>query len=203
MAYSWNMNRRWAEVTRTERFFVSQLANAISQNFEQFICFLAKETSLHIPESNDWEVSTDVHFFRDRKKYFDAFGWSHGCGQSYDSTEFDLVLFSESLLLVFEAKAWSCYSTSQLCNLKTHRSKIEQLFEKRVKVLLIGIHSSRYSPSGCTTHYFDGCVTWNALSRAYECDLPEHSRHFTRADRTYRNKSDDNKNNLRMGYEVV
>lgn len=111
MGYSWIEGRSWRDVTRTERFFVSRLAAAIGQDEGPFVELVKREIGNASLRLESVEVSTDVHFFRDLKRYFKDF-----CGQcsplgshNKDQSEFDLVLFSQQTTVFVEAKAWSKY----------------------------------------------------------------------------------------------
>ena len=198
--------KTWREVTRTERYFVWRLASLIMNDPQYFVDkVLIQHLNLnsHLSELK-WDVSTDVHLFRDIRFYMQR----KPCeGQEYehlsDSMEFDLVLFSNELLVIFEAKAWCKYEPDQLVKFKNELKSFSELSELDLKTKMFGIHSSRYSPTETTLSGFHnkGYITWQQLHSVYSNLYPDVSQDFIRADRCYPNKTDDRINNLLNGFE--
>ena len=208
MGHNWLDGMNWRDITRTERYFVWKLAAAIQPNPVEFLRWINKNTDLRIGKlingrqnPSNFEVATDVRFFND----FNEFAKANPALDQLkggDRSEFDLVIFSRKLIVIFEAKAWGSFEGKggQLHRLRRHVPSIAKVTDCEVK--LIGIHSSRYSPSGDTRKPLDTCITWQDASEHFEERDRSLSSIFLRADRCYKNKTDDGICGLTDGYDL-
>ena len=100
----------WAQVSREERFFCAQLFNLIqSDDIKGFIQYLNSNHSLSLDECANWEIAYEVCFYRDL--------WQHRrrSGTLFSPKRtFDLCLFSDSAIIVIEAKAHQEFDANQL-----------------------------------------------------------------------------------------
>lgn len=105
-------NKNWAEITREERYFCSHLYHSIIGKEKEFVKWLNEnlkpEGKLKLDESNIWEVSFEVCFYRDflksQNKSVKTYERKNGDFYSQKRT-FDLCLFSADEMIIIEAKA--------------------------------------------------------------------------------------------------
>lgn len=123
---------KWLDVTREERLFCSHLYHDIrSGGLEQdFVRWLRDERfwqSKPAPDcldaSQDWEVAYEVCFYRDLLKSRDESARLKGFPPK---RTFDLCLFSEKCIVIFEAKVHEGFDTEQMSHLTTYRNEQQQ-----------------------------------------------------------------------------
>lgn len=143
------LGKPWAEITREERYFCAELFFEIRKDTKKFIQFLNSNPTFNLNIDEEWEIGFEVCFYRD-------FLYSIGKSVKVEYNEikfpqkrtFDLCLFSQSTIVIIEAKVFENFDDKQLNSLD------KDVFEKRViKVLssensglnIIGIliHSSK------------------------------------------------------------
>ena len=170
--------KKISEITRTECFFTMQLYLATQKYFDDMSIFL--KYKLRLPQSS---VLTDSGFevclFRDFAKE----NLIKKQNSSFQKQTFDNVfVFSDSLIVLTEAKAQQKFSHKQINKMLEAKKIIEKsnLYEK---VLLLGLHSSKYNPMNETVLGFDAIITWDELANNFS----NYSVHFKRAEDLYGN----------------
>ena len=188
--------KTWAQVTREERFFCAELFFSIRQDVRRFIRFLnasartvgAGKWAVLDPEI-DYEPTYEACFYRDLK-HQDPRIWLVGEVESRRLLKrtFDLALFSNEAIILVEAKAHQSFDTKQLKSIDDDRTSIAGFVQRRtrrnVKLLVVGLTSSKYTPKPDTRSHFDLMVTWGDLVRLYGDD-DRASRIFQRANDIY------------------
>ncbi len=223
MSLSYLNNRTWATISREERVYCAELYLEMRHDVYPMISLLNKtlgaKPSICVEPKEDaqWEAGYEVCFYRDIfaewqigeiNKMIGTPASSEGAtvlvGSSQRSRQFfpqkrtfDLCLFSEDAIIVFEAKAHQHFYESQLSDLEWDKQfgiraalttlaslsgRIEQDVHLPVPVV-IGLMSSSYYNELVDTEdksildRFDGCITWEELYEAYKNAL------FRRADK--------------------
>ena len=185
MGFSYLEKKRWAEVTREERFFCQHLFGLLVRDEQMKILTLVKDHDGNAPPCADkWEPAFEVCFYRDFSFHFLEKRKKNPFSRK---RTFDLCLFSEKAIIVIEAKAQQGFQSKQLTQFETDRCQIKKLVSggsctSTQKIWIIGIASSQYNPRPTTTEYFDGpLLTWADLSKLYGNDVV-----LQRADEVYR-----------------
>lgn len=207
MGHKWLDGKNWRDITRTERYFVWKLAEAIETNPVKFLGWVNEKTDLGIGKlingrqnPSNFEVATDVRFFNDYCKFANA-NPAMADHRKVDGSEFDLVVFSQKVIVIFEAKAWGGFDgdNGQLIRMCGHLPLIRNITNCDVK--FVGIYSCRYTPMKKTLEPLSGSVTWHQISEFYEA-IPSFSSIFLRANRCYENKRNDRELGLTQGYDL-
>ncbi len=178
----------WWQVSREERYFCAELYKTLRGKEAMFVKFLNGKYAKQLQEQANWELAYEVCFYRDWKTK------GHPVPDLNLSMKrtFDLVLFSDAQIVLFEAKAQQSYSTSQLENLKADRNSIGECIGCQSEdvdtpeILTAGIMSGRYHPRAGTLGYFDLCppLKWSDL--AEWCTWDSHATQvFKRAECVY------------------
>ena len=171
-------------MTREERYFCAELFYVIREDVGRFVRFLNEEPlgcGKQLDESSNWQAAYEVCFYRDLKKHNEKHEETLGCAS--DKRTFDLALFSDSEIVLVEAKAQQSFETKQLENLKRDREDVKKVPDVE-RVYAVALISSKYCPKVETRCYFDRIVTWQDLAREYRA--PSHAnRAFERANCIY------------------
>jgi len=183
MTLSYFEGKTWAAISREERFFCQALFQHISADVQRFIGFLNAHTDLGLDDTVSWEVGYEVCLYRDVLK---------SRGVSVRSTEyppkrtFDLCLFSETTVVVIEAKAQQPFKKQQLDCMALDRAWIPQLLQRDVAVKFVALaadtyyarHQNRGIPDLLAD--FDALLSWATVYKDYRADDL-----FNQADRSY------------------
>ena len=177
----WLNEKHWSEVTREERYFCAELYFAIKCDTETFVCFLRKIYNKSIAPHSAWQVGFEVCFYRD---------WMHmnrnlerrTTDKLSQKRTFDLALFSDSQILIIEAKAHQRFKGKELANIRKDR-KLVQCCTGVPEVHTAAIISSRYSPTKSTVANFSltPFICWKQLAEIYG----QKAEIFRRADSIY------------------
>lgn len=195
----------WKYITRDERFFCFELYQSLKADQKGLLTLIKeginkekdKEDSnyqkrlefLETIESKKFDIGVEVCFYRDLLK------WNgKGIKKYKDLSQkrtFDLALFSEDTIIIIEAKAQQGFDTKQLKEFEKDQKRISDLFEiinkkTALQVFIVGLHSSRYTPSKITKPYFDSTIQWDDIAKKY----PDSKDLFNRANEIYPNKKD-------------
>lgn len=166
----------WADITREERYFCQHLYGLINKaGADSFVKHLNESLGLSLQVDANWEAAYEVCFYRDL--------WHHQnrSGRPFSPKRtFDLCMFSDSAIVIIEAKAHQQFDSDQLLSFAQDRAEVRR--QTGVEdVILIGLVSSRYSvPEHVRTHFDGRILTWAALSHLYSSDPI-----LTRADNIY------------------
>ena len=177
----WLAKRQWWEVTREERYFCAELYGCVQRDIHCFISFLQRNCRPVIGSRRNWEIAYEVCFYRD---------WLHAQRNAPKELyrelsrkrTFDLALFSDSEIVIFETKAHQCFASKQLKTLPTDRERVVQCTGIK-SVHTAGIISSLYRPRASTLEAFtlQPLITWEELARLYG----DQTAVFERADAIY------------------
>ncbi len=171
---SWLDGKHWADVTREERVFCAELYFRVRGDAGVFVAHLNRHHGVELPLEANWEVAYEVCFYRDLHR----FRTKHN--ELSPKRTFDVVLFSDDHIVIFEAKAQQGFTEQQLESIRHDAERVRRLTRVRT-VLVGGIVSGRYSPKQSTQNVFDGLiVTWSELATLYDEDI------FRRADEVFR-----------------
>lgn len=175
MSWSYLEGKKWAEVSRDERFFCQRLYARANDDLKKFTR-LSNELSpgLNLDESADWEIGFEVCFFRD-VKHLRGDTWNTDHHYSPKRT-FDLCLFSEKRIVIIEAKAQQSFESdaAQLGGFKDEKVWMQEIVGSQVKVdvltLASGIYLRPEVRSSLGAKLGIEPVSWEAIARAYEDD---------------------------------
>ncbi len=199
MGFSYFGGKRWADITREERFFCQHLFTLLKEDSEnRLLSHINEQSGTSFRLDVEWEPAFEVCLYRDL---------NHARGnRNHDYSRkrtFDLCMFSENAIVILEAKAQQSFEVSQVENFCTDRKHVKEI--TRVKcVWLGGLASSAYEPTDLVTRALDGrLVTWQALSRIFENDKV-----LARADELYdpdelKTWGKNNKGGYRTGSELM
>ena len=115
MGFSYLDGRRWAEVTREERFFCQHLFSLLKTDSEnRLLSHINEQAGTTFQMDTEWEPAFEVCFYRDLRRIRKP--WKH-----YYSPKrtFDLCMFSEDAIVILEAKAQQPFEAGQLGALQT------------------------------------------------------------------------------------
>ncbi|PRX28910.1 hypothetical protein BX659_11123 [Orenia metallireducens] len=174
MLFDYLEEKKWSDISREERFFVSELYHDFKRDKEQCLSFI-KENIIGdnktdviniISDVENVEVAFEVCLYRDLYKYL---GKSIQKSIFPQKRTFDLCIFTEKGILIIEAKANQGYDGEQLLDIQEDRDIfLKEIFkDKDIKIAIISIHSGKYNPHRPTLEYFDGYLTWEQISNRY------------------------------------
>jgi len=170
---------KWENITRDERYFCCELYYEIRKNPRSFVKWLNNNCNLAFSERNlkqNWEAANEVCFYRDIIKVL-GFNGVHSIGKTKLSDvakrTFDICLFSETHIVIVEAKAQQSFRTDQLTSIKSDKKKISDMFNGiRPKVIFIALFSSKYKPTAAALNCFDNkYIYWSQVGEKYNNTL--------------------------------
>ena len=187
---------KWIDITREEREFCAVLFSEVRKCPKKFIRFMNREAEnlrdpgrcLDLCPDEDWDVAFEVAFYRDINHYKQFKGcqerkikriWQIGTGSVHSVTmksvwarKFDLALMSSDTVVVIEAKADGRFGKDDVNKLDRDSDTIKCLFPQIKRVVVVGLHSSNYSPdtiirSAKEDKGFEFRITWSKLGEEY------------------------------------
>jgi len=183
MGISYFGDKKWATITREERLFCSHLYFDIRMDIKGFIIWLNKQLIKDYKQNSNWEVGFEVCFYRD-------FLFEKGLSakeQDYPPKRtFDLCLFSEDKIIIFEAKAQQGFKNKQVSDIEKDRDYLKKLLG--IECDVIALISSRYKCNSSKfgkkelLKKFDGIITWKEVYSRYNDES------YNRADDIYKPK---------------
>ena len=180
----WLDGKAWRDVSREERYFCAELFQVVRSDVGRFIQFLNKEKDYGLDSDANWQAAYEVCFYRDWNKHMRS---KRVLTRALQKRTFDLTLFSDKAIVLFEAKAQGSFGTEQLKYLCEDQKRVKKWVG--VEVLhTAGIKSSEYEPRDATVAKFSlrPLINWCELAAWYDED--NHVREaFRRADQIYRN----------------
>jgi len=142
----------WKHITRDERTFCAELYFTIKGNENKFIKWLKNNLSIDCITDDElaaeWEAGYEVCFYRDFIKVLGEKNGNRHIKKS-DSKHsikrtFDLCLFSEKKLLIFEAKSHKGFQAKQNKEFEKDAEAVQLLIGNHVDVCFIAIYPSTY-----------------------------------------------------------
>jgi hypothetical protein len=141
MGFSYLQGKSWLDITREERLFCAFLYWDIRSREKDFVAWLNKNHGLQLDEEAQWEVGYEVCFYRDLLK---SKGKSIINKQYSSKRTFDLCLFSESTIVVIEAKVQQGFEKSQIDDFKKDKDALMDITGNAVQVKFLALASSQY-----------------------------------------------------------
>ncbi len=174
-------NKKWQEITRDERFFCSHLYHSIINREKEFVEWLNNNPKINLNPNNNWEVGYEVCFYRDLIHH-----WKDDTKRKIKSPKqyspkrtFDLCLFSNTNIVIIEAKVQQGFTTKQLIEIRRDKKSIRSLLGQHefvVDIQIVLLHSSLYSPRNEFPK-----IKWIDLYNSFD-----NNKLFKRADGLYR-----------------
>lgn len=167
--------RKWAQITRDERFFCQRLLVLAEQRLPKFIEALrVLAPELDLP-GTDWELAYEVCFYRDLRHHLKAQGkdWPLGDEQHSPKRTWDLCLFGPDRIIIIEAKAQQPFGPAQLADFEADRANVRHVCNIEPQFLFLA--SSRYLTSDVVRGLRGrfpgaGAVTWLQLASIFDRD---------------------------------
>jgi hypothetical protein len=192
MGIKWLKNKYWSEITREERFFCAHLYFEILKNPKEFIHWLSNKNNLKLNIKSDWEVSFEVCFYRDfiKKLKDDSIkNYNKQNKENYPiKRTFDLCMFSDDTIIIFEAKCQQGFEKRQIESFKKDVYYIKKLIENNIKIYFVSIASSiyydnfrKYGKDKDLFNIFNAKISWRELN-----DLYKNSKILKRVDSIYK-----------------
>lgn len=167
----------WKEITRDERYFCCELYFEIRKAPNRFIKWLNKILVLELNKTEinqQWETAIEVCFYRDYVNNIGTCNTKNISKTKYSPKRtFDLCIFSETHIIIIEAKAQQGFKRNQLESIKEEKKNLTSLIKEGAKIkecpqiIIIGIVSSEYQPKPTTKKLFSGMITWLELAEIY------------------------------------
>ena len=166
MGFSYLDGKKWAEITREERFFCQHLFNLLKKDSGlRLLTHINKEAGTSFRLDIDWEPAFEVCLYRDLNHF--RRNWNHGYSKK---RTFDLCMFSEEAIIILEAKAQQPFEISQINAFGKDRAYVKEITGVK-SVWLGGLASSLYEPTECVIENLDGpLLKWKTLAELYEND---------------------------------
>ncbi|MFC2014257.1 hypothetical protein ACFLU8_05265 [Chloroflexota bacterium] len=183
MGLSYLKGKNWIEVTREERLFCSYLYCDIQKDVNSFLKLLKTQPQNYrgkvlsnLNNYGDWEIGFEVCFYRDIYYLYKSTGEtaSESLASFPLKRTFDLCLFSESRIIIIEAKVQQGFDDKQIKYFLDDKNKyipeILGILGKTVQVDVVALASSQYFKN-CTQdtiNSFDAYITWQQISEKYK-----------------------------------
>ena len=195
---SWNylQGKKWAQITRDERFFCQHLYHLILR--ERGVNFFVEKLNelteltghkLNLDATANWEIGYEVCFYRDLRFHLEEGGKWQSVIQKLENIDplslkrtFDLCLFSEETVVIIEAKAQQGFDSKQITSCKKDKELVRKLLgtEGLKHVKLVGLASSKYLTDKCKANLlqhqvddaplFDALIDWRQLEEHFGFD---------------------------------
>ncbi len=177
MKLSYLKNKSWTEVTRDERFFCAHLYFDIKQNLTPFLNLL-KDFGIITDDEKDknkWDIGYEVCFYRDFIYRIGYNGETHIGKTEFHNLgkrTFDLCLFSETKIIIIEAKAQQGFDNDQMDSFIDDKERLlPKLIGNNIDIKLIGLISSEYHPVDKTRDNFNAIIDWKKIWKSYPNQL--------------------------------
>ena len=186
MGFIYLDGKNWIDVTREERLFCSYLYWDIKKSVKDFVSWLSTISGLALRFDDTWEVGYEVCFYRDlqkfRRKPLDLTRYSR-------KRTFDICLFSESTIVIIEAKVQQMFKENEIQEFQRDRVNIPAIIGRNVNVLVVALASSQYFENYgkygrrdiLSKPNFDALISWKQVCEFFRNEL------YLEADRKYRN----------------
>ncbi len=175
-------NKTWWQITREERFFCAHLFFLIWNDLRKFLEWFKAQHYAEMKLDKQWEIGYEVCFYRD---YLFAKGESVKKIKKPQKRTFDLALFSDDELIIFEAKVYEDFDTKQVEVFKADADKIAELLDKPIRIKIYALACKSYFDHSNAFKYwdkkdqntpskskcFDDKITWKELADFYQDDI--------------------------------
>jgi hypothetical protein len=128
MGFKYLSDKTWSQITREERYFCSHLYHFLIGKEKEFVSWLNETLNTSYNAVQEWEISFEVCFYRD---YYKEFPRTKKPTRDLRKRTFDLVLFSESDIIIIEAKVQQPFKEKQIKELRFDLDYIKELLVNR------------------------------------------------------------------------
>lgn len=141
MGFKYLSDKAWSQITREERYFCSHLYHFIIGKEKEFVSWLNESLKTNLNTDQEWEVSFEVCFYRDYNKTFPK---TKKPSKDLRKRTFDLVLFSESDIIIIEAKVQQPFKEKQINELNFDLDYLKKLLDNKVNVIALLLASKQF-----------------------------------------------------------
>lgn len=128
MGFKYLAEKTWSQVTREERYFCSHLYHFLIGKEKEFVAWLNKTTGTNYNSNPEWEISFEVCFYRD---YYKEFPKTKKPSKDLRKRTFDLVLFSDTDIIIIEAKVQQPFKEKQIKELRFDLDYVKELLDNQ------------------------------------------------------------------------
>ena len=172
----WLDGKKWADVTRDERFFCAVLYEHARKNPADFAQWLIKESGLNTSSSGTWDLGFEVCFYRDYlwMKKESVVAW-----ELPPKRTFDLCLFGEKAIIIIEAKVCEPFDYGQNGDFSNDEAFVNKLPGlENLDVFTVALATSKYfenakkhGRSGTLSVFKENHITWAKVSEKFRDPL--------------------------------
>jgi hypothetical protein len=138
--FAYLKNKSWSEITREERYFCAELFFQIKNIPQTFIQFLNSKFQQGFDDNKDWEIGYEVCFYRDYLfSIYKQVKFEYKNQKYPQKRTFDLCLFSDTDIIIIEAKADQDFSPRQMESIGKDEEFLLTLLKENGKVPRINI----------------------------------------------------------------
>jgi len=172
MGFKYLSEKTWSQITREERYFCSHLYHFLIGKEKEFVRWLNEALNTSFNADQDWEVSLEVCFYRDYCKLKEL-----ALPEELRKRTFDLCLFSQSDIIIIEAKVQQPFKKNQINDLREDVVILEELLiADKVKITPLLLGSKRFfnnledKHGKSVTAFITGIkfITWEKLYQKYQ-----------------------------------
>jgi hypothetical protein len=155
MSLSIFFGNSWEDITRDERYFCAELYFRMRERPSEFVKWIYQNSLLPGISGGDltreWNAGLEVCFYRDFIKRFGFKGekslrlvnQKNGTYFSEKRT-FDLCLFSDKKIVIFEAKVQQPFDEQQVLVFEKDRALLKVMLGEEIEVVFVAIASSEF-----------------------------------------------------------
>lgn len=141
MGFKYLSDNTWSQITREERYFCSHLYHFLIGKEKEFVSWLNETLKTNFNPDQEWEISFEVCFYRD---YYKTFPKTKKPSKDLRKRTFDLILFSESDIIIIEAKVQQPFKERQIKELMYDIGYLNELLSYKVNVSAILLASKQF-----------------------------------------------------------
>ena len=141
MGFKYLSDKTWSQITREERYFCSHLYHFLIGKEKEFVSWLNETLKTNLNNDQEWEVSFEVCFYRD---YYKTYPKTKKPSKDLRKRTFDLVLFSDSDIIIIEAKVQQPFKEKQIKELRFDIDYLQDFLSSKVKVSAILLASKQF-----------------------------------------------------------
>lgn len=184
MGINYLKGHKWSEITREERYFCAHLFFLIRNDLRRFLDWFKIHHYQEMNLDKKWEIGYEVCFYRDFIYKFKPGNKTIGKTDYSPKRTFDLALFADDEMIIFEAKGKGDFMTSQVNHLLIDKGSIDSgksiksLIDQDIRIYIFAIAPSQYFENSDTfnsawwnSSYFDGKISWFELANQYQDDV--------------------------------
>ncbi len=184
MGIDYLKNNSWSQITREERYFCAHLFFLIRNDLRKFLEWFKTNHYNDMDLDKSWEIGYEVCFYRDYVNHFKPEGKSIRKTEFPQKRTFDLALFANDELIIFEAKVHEDFDTKQVNSIiddkgpLTSTKSIRKLLNQNISIKTLVIASESYFKHSATfrsewlrPEIIDGKISWKDLADFYQDEV--------------------------------